>query len=730
MKRRPVLAWVCLALALLLAGSALWLGRRPQRVPYAGTMEAAARLHEQASALIRAEKARRGVALAEEDTLGIGLLGYDFTPIMTTAAGLEEKRTSQLPDFAALCVRYFTEAGLRAGDRVGANFSGSYPGLNLAALCAAEVMGLDLRYSASVGSSKYGANNPEYTFPEMTRTLYDAGLISSLPVLVTMGGGGDMGRNMMAYVLEEDEDIAAVEALKQRLSDAGMAPAHIDSFEQDIALHEQLYGDVKAFVNAGGNGLGLGRADNTVVLSLGSGLLRQQPLKITDNSGLTERYLSKGIPTIHLLNVRALCEQSGIPFDPETLPKIGTASLYFGTGYPRSAVLLWALAALSGVLAAALLAPGRKRERQETVSGRMKRKLTLHALVALLLAVAVLIIYLSGRHVRLPYADEMEAAATLQRQVVAAVRAERLKRGYALAPEDKLGLGLMGTHISPVTTSLGSEEAKRTSQLSDFAALTVRYLHEAGVRPGDRIGACFSASFPGIDLGVLCAAEVMDLHIVYSVSIGSSNFGANLPGYVLPEMILTAYEGGLISTLPDLVTMGGDRDAGENMLGYMLEDEDDIRQIEAMKARLEQEGLPLTFYEEGYEADVLDRMARMGDVAAFVNVGGNILGMGDTDAAVSFGQGLLPEADPKIVPKSGLVERYLSRGVPTVHFLNIKQLCAETGIPYDPVAEPEVGTSGAYYSRSYARPAIVGALLLSLGAIVAIEVWDRRKAAH
>ena len=117
--------------------------------------------------------------------------------------------------------------------------------------------------------------------------------------------------------------------------------------------------------------------------ALGSGLLKNEPLEITNNSGLTERYLSKGIPTIHLLNVRALCEQSGIPFDPETLPKIGTAAMYVGTGYPRSAVLLWVLAALSGVLAAALLAPGRKRERQETVSGRMKRKLTLHALVAL-----------------------------------------------------------------------------------------------------------------------------------------------------------------------------------------------------------------------------------------------------------------------------------------------------------------------------------------------------------
>ena len=618
-------------------------------------------------------------------------------------------------------MKYFAEAGLQKGDPVGANFSGSYPGLNLAVLCAAEVMELDIRYSTSVGSSKYGANNPEYTFPEMVKTLYDAGLISRLPVLVTMGGGGDMGHNMMAYVLEEEEDIAAVKALKQRLVEADLAPAVIESFAQDIELHEQLYGDIRAFVNAGGNSLGLGHADNTVMLSLGSGLLKPQTLEITANSGLTERYLSKGIPTIHLLNVRALCTESGIPFDPETLPAMGAASMYFGVGFPRSAVLAWTMAALCGGLGLLLGGWG----------GPLKqRKLKLHSLVALLLGGAVLVIYLSGRRVRLPYTDEMEAAAALQQQVVTAVRGERLNRGYALAIEDTLGLGLMGAHISPITTSLGSEEAKRTSQLSDFAALTVRYLHEAGVRPGDRIGACFSASFPGIDLGVLCAAEVMGLEISYSVSIGSSNFGANLPGYVLPEMILTAHAAGLISTLPDLITMGGDADAGENMLGYMLEDEEDIREIEAMQARLLDEGLTLSFYDEGYEADVLDRMARMGDIAAFINVGGNILGMGDTDAAVSFGQGLLPESDPRITPKSGLVERYLSLGVPTIHFLNIKQLCAETGIPYDPVTEPIVGTSGAYYSHRYSRPAIVIAAILALGATIGIELLDRRRVPH
>ena len=356
-----------------------------------------------------------------------------------------------------------------------------------------------------------------------------------------------------------------------------------------------------------------------------------------------------------------------------------------------------------------------------------RRKLLCHGLVALLLMASVLAIYLAGHRVRLPYGDEMEAAACLHGQVVAAVREERLRRGYELAPEDTLGLGLMGTYLSPITTSLGSEEAKRTSQLSDFAALAVRLLHDAGVRPGDRIGACFSASFPGIDLGVLCAAEVMGLEISYSVSVGSSNLGANLPGYVLPEMILTAYEAGLLSTLPELITMGGDGDAGENMLAYMLEDEEEIRQIEELKDRLREEGLTLTAYDQGYEADVLDRMARMGDIVAFVNVGGNILGMGDTDAAVSFGQGLLPEADPRIGPKSGLVERYLSLGVPTIHFLNIKQLCAETGIPYDPVTVPQVGTSGVYFHRSYARWAVAASFGLALVATVAVEVLFRRK---
>ena len=57
--------------------------------------------------------------------------------------------------------------------------------------------------------------------------------------------------------------------------------------------------------------------------------VKPQPVEITPHSGLTERYLAKGLPTIHLLAVGKLCEESGIPFDPETVPEIGTSGVYY-----------------------------------------------------------------------------------------------------------------------------------------------------------------------------------------------------------------------------------------------------------------------------------------------------------------------------------------------------------------------------------------------------------------
>lgn len=354
-----------------------------------------------------------------------------------------------------------------------------------------------------------------------------------------------------------------------------------------------------------------------------------------------------------------------------------------------------------------------------------KRKQVCYALLLLFLAAAAFVIYLTGNRVRLPYADQMEAASRLHVKVVQAVKEERLARGYALVPEDRLQLGLLGEEITDITTSIGNLEAKRTSQLPDMAALCVRLLEEAGVKKGDTVGACFSASFPGADLALLCAAEVMEVRLIYSATIGASNFGATLPGYVLPEMIQTAVDAGLLSTMPQMVSMGGDEDRGKNMIGVILEE---TEEIEAMKTRLREEGFTLLEF-DSFEADIAYRMQQMGEIAAFVNVGGNILGIGNNEAALSFGQGLLKPSKPALSAKSGLVEQYLAKGVPTVHFLNLKQLCMETGVPFDPVSIPEIGTSEVYYSHDYSKAAIAAAGIIALGACVLIERDEKKRKA-
>ena len=346
-----------------------------------------------------------------------------------------------------------------------------------------------------------------------------------------------------------------------------------------------------------------------------------------------------------------------------------------------------------------------------------RRKQILYALLLLFLTAAAALIYMTGNRVRLPYDKEMEAASRLHVKVVQAVKEERLARGYALVPEDTLELGLLGEEITAITTSLGNLEAKRTSQLPDMAALFVRLLHEAGVKKGDTVGASFSASFPGADLALLCAADVMEVKVIYSATIGASNYGANLPGYVLPEMIKTAVDAGLLSTMPQMVSLGGD------MLGYRMEE---TEEIEAMIVRLKEEGFTLLEF-DSFEADIAYRMERMGDIAAFVNVGGNILGIGNNEASLSFGQGLLKPSKPALSAKSGLVEQYLALGVPTIHFLNLKQLCAETGVPFDPLNVPEIGTSEVYYSHDYSKAGIAGAGALALAASLAIEFYEKKR---
>lgn len=142
MKRKEWL--LVLALCLLAGGYALVMGIRTA-VPTADydVKTAAAELTAQCFASIRQRKEELGILPSPaNDVNDTGMIGQDFSYITTTLGELEAKRTTTNPNMAAVVVDMFNELGLQPGDEIAVNCSGSFPAMNIAVLCAAEVMGL------------------------------------------------------------------------------------------------------------------------------------------------------------------------------------------------------------------------------------------------------------------------------------------------------------------------------------------------------------------------------------------------------------------------------------------------------------------------------------------------------------------------------------------------------------------------------------------------------------
>ena len=335
-------------MAAALLGGCLWsyYGARTVQKPRYETMVQAASAMERAMTELKAERLRRGIPIdGETDRFATGLIGTDFTAITTTLGNLESKRTSCQPDMAALVCDLMIRAGVGDGDRVGVCCSGSFPGLNLATVCAAEALGAEPVVIVSLGASTYGANIPAFTAPEMLFHLYETGLISSCPAAVTLGGDDDLGRNMGAVFFEEER--AELEKALRRLAAAGIAVTVMEDRQENLRWREDIYGEVACFVSVGGHNMAMG--EHGEGYGLGQGLIQKQ---VSDGEDyLLGHYLSQGVPCISLLNVKQLCGEYGLPFDPVALEKVGESRLYYTKAY-RKAPLIGALLLTGGLLAA------------------------------------------------------------------------------------------------------------------------------------------------------------------------------------------------------------------------------------------------------------------------------------------------------------------------------------------------------------------------------------------
>ncbi|MCA9550049.1 MAG: poly-gamma-glutamate system protein [Myxococcales bacterium] len=288
---------------------------------------AAARKAEEAFKIIRDERVKRGLVIdTEADPAQSGLVGSLMTPITTNPGSLDSKQTSANPNFAALVVHYLKQAGLEKGDVVAVGYSGSFPAINIAVLSAVEVLELKPVIIASVASSQWGANDPEFTWLDMEQLLVDRGVLTHHASAASLGGIEDRALGMPKKGRRILEDSIQAHGLTY------IQPKDFtDSVDQRIHLYRDLAGSlpIKAYINVGGGTVSVGKKKGKKLFR--PGLNRRPPAGGTSPDSIMERFVEDGIPVVHLVYIRKLAERFGFPVQPPQTPRVGEGRIFYRT---------------------------------------------------------------------------------------------------------------------------------------------------------------------------------------------------------------------------------------------------------------------------------------------------------------------------------------------------------------------------------------------------------------
>ena len=333
---RVLVAWLTVSLLCLVLAQSFLVTSASH--PAAARMRRAAQLADSWLRIVEEAKARHvGMPPPAPGTRHAGLLGEELTPLTTTLGSLEAKVTALNPDFAALILRLLSENAVDSSKTVGVVISGSFPGLAISALAAVRTLGARAVLISSLGASSFGANQPGATWLDMERWLQEGG-VEIRSDLVTRGAEGDTGGGL------DEEGLKALQDAAGRSGTGLYVPQSlIESIETKLRLLRSQ--GVDFLINIGGNQASLGGCRHSSIIP--TGVHRVLPRCDDADRGLLVRASEAGIPVLHLLNIRDVAFQYGLPVgegDAQTI----SGGVYAARAVNRPVVALLLLFVLVG----------------------------------------------------------------------------------------------------------------------------------------------------------------------------------------------------------------------------------------------------------------------------------------------------------------------------------------------------------------------------------------------
>lgn len=286
-------------------------------------------LSKKAALFLKETRLQRGVFIdVVNDPNETALIGQDITQITTDRGYIDSKLTSLNPNFAAVIVEMLKDAGVSKNDVVAVSFTGSLPGLNIAVLAAVQTLKLKPIIITSVGASNWGANDPYFTWLDMEKELFDAGIFKYKSIAASIGGGQDKGRGL------SPEGRKLIESAIKRTDAVFIREEFLEkSVEKRIEIYNRYKKDkpVKVFINVGGGIASLGSTENAQFIP--TGLIESLPLMNYPANGVLIEMAKQKIPVIHLLNVTELATKYGLPVSPKPLPEPGNGEVFVKRQY-------------------------------------------------------------------------------------------------------------------------------------------------------------------------------------------------------------------------------------------------------------------------------------------------------------------------------------------------------------------------------------------------------------
>ena len=290
--------------------------------------------------------------------------------------------------------------------------------------------------------------------------------------------------------------------------------------------------------------------------------------------------------------------------------------------------------------------------------------------------------------------------------------------------EDSISYGsfLVGLQKSLIQTTSGSLISKQSVLNPDFGAMITEMLIELEIKKGNKVALSYTGSYPGANLAILSALEVMDVSAVIISSCGSSEYGATHPEFTWIDMETHLAKQNIFSNSSTLASIGGGFDLGTQLV---------TQGKKVCESSIYNNKIELLNIENPHN-NIQKRMdhflAGRDDISLFINVGGGVYSTGDSLQRSNTPAGIIYPGDMPGNSKGTVIERFLDMSIPVININHINILSEWYELPYPPRLNYQYGSGSLFYSEKQYNPVVIlMAFFISTGTVLAVGIMSHNE---